>query len=189
MCGLDMRPTIIDRSRNRPAETVTPTVAEPVQQPMPPTNARLPKLRLMRELLAEEAAAKVQNDRAQRQEAAIQKWRLAPAETGNAAFFQLGVDLRSAGMSMAEIEDVLRLEAGNARHPAERRREIRNICGRFGDRLADWLPDNSVRSSAGSSEPAGDARRRDRMRASGLAGEKPDGVCSAPPEAGAGRPR
>ena len=81
----------------------------------------------MRELLAEEAAAKVQNDRAQRQAAAIQKWRLAPAETGHAAFFQLGVDLRSAGMSLAEIESTLWQEAGYARHPAERRREIKSI--------------------------------------------------------------
>ena len=29
---------------------------------------------------------------------------LPPAESGNEAFFQLGVDLRSAGLSMAEIE-------------------------------------------------------------------------------------
>ena len=50
-----------------------------------------------------------------------------PAKSGNEAFFQLGVDLRSAGLSMAEIEDDLRQEAGNARHPAERRREIKSI--------------------------------------------------------------
>ena len=50
-----------------------------------------------------------------------------PAKSGNEAFFQLGVDLRGAGLSMAEIEDTLRLEAGNARHPTERRREIKNI--------------------------------------------------------------
>jgi len=30
-------------------------------------------------------------------------------------------------MSMAEINSVLREEAGNARHPAERRREIEDI--------------------------------------------------------------
>ena len=122
------------------AETVAPTVAEPVALPMPPTNC--PKLRRMRELLAEEAAAKVQNDRAQRQAAAIQKWRAAPAEAGHAAFFQLGVDLRSAGMSLAEIELTLCQEAGYARHPAERRREIRNVMRTLGDRPADWQPDH-----------------------------------------------
>ena len=53
-------------------QTVTPTVAEPVQQPMPPTVC--PKLRQMREMIAAEEAAKVQDDRAQRQAAAIQKW-------------------------------------------------------------------------------------------------------------------
>ena len=35
-------------------------------------------------------------------------------------------------MSMAEIEDILRLEAGNARHPTERRREIKNIMRTLG---------------------------------------------------------
>jgi hypothetical protein len=107
------------------AQPTTPTVAEPVQPTMPPTVC--PKLRRMRELLADEAAAKVQDDRARRQAAAIQKWHDTPAETGNRAFFQLAVDLRGIGLSMAEIGDVLRLEAGYARHPAERRREVRNI--------------------------------------------------------------
>ena len=51
----------------------------------------------------------------------------APAKSGDEAFFQLGVDLCSAGLSTAEIEDVLRLETGNARHPAERRRDIKRI--------------------------------------------------------------
>lgn len=69
----------------------------------------------------------MQNDRTRRQAAAIQTWHDTPAKSGNEAFFQLGVDLRSAGLSMAEIEDTLRLEAGNARHPTERRREIKNI--------------------------------------------------------------
>ena len=101
------------------AQPISPTVPEP----MPP--AVCPKLRQVREMIAAEAAAKVQDDRGQRQEVAIQKWRLAPAETGNQAFFQLAVDLRSAGLSMADIEATLRQEAGYARHPAERRREIK----------------------------------------------------------------
>jgi hypothetical protein len=107
------------------AQPTTPTVAEPVQQTMPPTVCS--KLRRMRELLADEEAAKVQDDKARRQAAAIQKWHDTPAETGNRAFFQLAVDLRRIGLSMAEIGDVLRLEADNARHPTERRREIKSI--------------------------------------------------------------
>ena len=104
----------------------------------------------MRELLAEEAAAKVQNDRAQRQAVAIEKWRLAPAEAGHAAFFQLAVDLRSAGLSMADIEDVLRLEAGNARIRLSVGTRSGMSCGRSEERRGGWPPDNSVRSSAGS---------------------------------------
>jgi hypothetical protein len=117
-------------NHHRPSQEPSEPVAEPVQPPMPPTNC--PKLRLVRELLAKEAAAKVQNDRDQRQATAIEKWRLAPAEAGHAAFFTLAVDLRSAGMSMADIESTLRQEAGHARHPAERRREIKSIMRRLG---------------------------------------------------------
>jgi hypothetical protein len=72
-------------------------------------------------------AAKMPDDSAQCRAAAIRKWHSAPAKSGNEAFFQLGVDLCSAGLSTAEIEDVLRLETGNARHPAERRRDIKRI--------------------------------------------------------------
>jgi hypothetical protein len=102
------------------AATVTPTVV-----PMPATDCH--RLRRMRELLAEEAAAKVQNDRAQHQAAAIERWRGALPGDGNRAFFQLAVDLRSAGMSEREIEDALDVEAGHARHRAERRRQIKSI--------------------------------------------------------------
>ena len=63
------------------AATATPIVAEPVQPPMPATDC--PKLRLMREMIAAEEAAKFRDDRAQRQTAAIQKWLGAPAESGN----------------------------------------------------------------------------------------------------------
>jgi hypothetical protein len=81
----------------------------------------------MREMIAAEEAANMQNDRTQRQAAAIQTWHDTPAKSGNEAFFQLGVDLRGAGLSMAEVEDTLWLEAGYARHPTERRREIKSI--------------------------------------------------------------
>ena len=81
----------------------------------------------MRELLAEEEAAKFRDDRAQRQTAAIDRWRGTPAKSGNGAFFQLAVDLRSAGMSDMEIEDVLDVQAGHARHPAERRAQIKSV--------------------------------------------------------------
>ena len=110
-------------SPKRP-EPAASTVAEPVPQPIPPTDC--PKLRRMREMIAAEAAGKVQ-DRAQRQTAAIEKWRCTPAKGGNEGFFQLGVDLRGAGLSMAEIEATLRHEAGYARHPDQRRREIKSI--------------------------------------------------------------
>ena len=145
MCGLGMPPTIIDLSRNHRRLWPSPS-RRTVPQPMPPTVC--PKLRQMREMIAAEERRRFRTIRAQRQEAAIQKWRAAPAETGNRAFFQLGVDLRSAGLSMADIEATLRQEAGYARHPAERRDQIRASCGRYGDRLADWLHDHR-RSIAG----------------------------------------
>jgi hypothetical protein len=73
----------------------------------------------------------MQNYRAESRDAAIGSWRSAPAKSGREAFFQFGIDLRSAGQSTAEIADVLRLENGNARHAAERRREITRIIKRL----------------------------------------------------------
>jgi hypothetical protein len=89
----------------------------------------------MRELLAEEAAARYRDDRMQRQAAAIETWRGASSGEGNQAFFQLGVDLRGAGMSPAEIDSILRQETGYARHPAERRSQIGSIIRTLGGSL------------------------------------------------------
>jgi hypothetical protein len=78
------------------------------------------------------AAAKVQNDRVQRQASAIDQWHATPAKGGNEAFFQLGVDLRGTGMSMADIGATLRQEAHHARHPAQRRSQIKYIMRTLG---------------------------------------------------------
>jgi hypothetical protein len=86
----------------------------------------------MREMIAAEEAAKMQNDLTRRQAAGIEKWRLAPSETGHEAFFQLAVGLRCTGLSMSDIESTLKQEADNARHPAERRREIKGIMRTLG---------------------------------------------------------
>ena len=42
-------------------------------------------------------------------------------------FFQFGVDLRSAGMPLGEIESTLMEEAKHGRSPAERRAQIKSI--------------------------------------------------------------
>ena len=81
--------------------------------------------------------------------AAIRKWHSAPAKSGNVAFFQLGVDLCSAGLSTAEIKDVLRLETGNARHPAERRREIKRIIRKLRHSGGRWIGETSRAGSWG----------------------------------------
>ena len=64
---------------------------------------------------------------AARRQAAIAKWHSTPQRTGNQAFFQLGVDLRSTGMSLPEIGTTLRQEAGQARHPFQRRDQVKGI--------------------------------------------------------------
>jgi hypothetical protein len=71
--------------------------------------------------------AKEHDHRLQRQRDAIDKWRTTPANGGHAAFFQLGADLRGTGLTMAEIEATLWEEAGHARHPTERRGQIKSI--------------------------------------------------------------
>jgi hypothetical protein len=118
--------TIIDhRPQPERLETVLPTVAQPKQQPMPATGC--PRLRRMRELIAEEAAAKVETNRAQRQSAAIERWRHASPGDGNGAFLRLGHDLNRIGMNHAEIGATLWQEAGYGRHPSERRAQIKYI--------------------------------------------------------------
>ncbi len=112
--------TIIDQ-RPQPEPEPVPTV----RQPMPATEC--PRLRRMRELIAEEEVAGAQSYRVRRQSAAIEKWRYASPGDGNGAFFQLGVDLDRAGMSSAEIDAILQQEAGSARHPSERRAQIKYI--------------------------------------------------------------
>ena len=112
--------TIID---HRPEPEPEP--AQKVRRSMPVTDC--PRLRRMRELIAEEEVAGALSYRVRRRSAAIEKWRYASPGDGNGAFFQLGVDLDRAGMSPAEIDAILQQEAGYARHPSERLTQIRYI--------------------------------------------------------------
>jgi hypothetical protein len=97
-----------NHARPEPALVIQPIPAGPVLPPIPET--KCPKLRLVRELLRNEQVAKRHANRLDRQQAAIEKWRAAPVKGGNAAFFQLGVDLRGIGLSLSEIETTLRQE-------------------------------------------------------------------------------
>lgn len=111
-----------NHARFEPTPVIPPIIIEPI---MPETAC--PKLRRVRELLLEEQMARVDHQRQERQRKAIEKWRSTPAKGGNQAFFQLGVALRSAGLTMPEINAILWQEAGYARHPTERRSEIKSI--------------------------------------------------------------
>jgi hypothetical protein len=115
----------IDRTIINHRPEPQPEPVQPVQQPLPATAC--PKLMRMRELIAEEEAAKAKANLVQRQSAAIERWRYALPGDGNGAFFQLGVDLRSAGMSLADIGTKLWQEASYGRHPSERRAQIKYI--------------------------------------------------------------
>jgi hypothetical protein len=81
----------------------------------------------MRELIAEEEAAKGQTKLVQRQSAAIERWRHASPGDGNGAFLRLGHDLNRIGMNHAEIGATLSHEASYGRHPSERRAQIKYI--------------------------------------------------------------
>ena len=70
-----MHPPNHRRPAPEPVATVSPTVVPLEQRPMPVTDC--PRLRRMRELLAEEEAANFRDDRAQRQATAIDRWRAA----------------------------------------------------------------------------------------------------------------
>jgi len=107
-----------------PVQTVDVAPA-PVEQPVPKTSCQ--KLRIVREMIHEEQEASSAARTAARRQAAIDQWHSALPGTGNAAFFRLGVDLRGTDMSLSEIEATLWQEAGHARHPAERRDQIKAI--------------------------------------------------------------
>jgi hypothetical protein len=63
---------------------------------------------------------------------AIDEWRSAAPGEGNAAFFRLGMSLQCAGMEPYEIESILEQEAGHARSPDDRRRQIPSILASLG---------------------------------------------------------
>jgi hypothetical protein len=114
--------TIIDH-RPEPEPELKPT--QPVRRPMPLTEC--PRLNRMRELIAEEEAAKAETYRARRQAEAIDRWRNATIKGGNDAFLRLAHDLNRMGMSYGDIDATLRQEAGYGRHPSERRDQIKYI--------------------------------------------------------------
>ena len=59
--------------------------------------------------------------------AAIGRWQSTPNEEGHAAFFQLAVDLRSAGMGEVDIRMTLRAQASFGHTPKQRQAEITGI--------------------------------------------------------------
>ena len=125
------------RQAINPYEWIDKTIIDHRPQPEPggPSRRRgdrcrrpiVPGFRRMRELIAEEEAAKAQTFQAQRQSAAIDRWRHASPGDGNGAFLRLGHDLNRTGMNHAEIDATLWQEAGFGRHPSERRAQIKYI--------------------------------------------------------------
>jgi hypothetical protein len=108
-----------------PTKTVEPVASQSERPPIPPT--KCPKLRRMRELIADEVASKAESIRARREEAVIDRWRAALPREGNDAFFRLGQQLARIGISHGEINSILWQEAGHARHPSERRAQIKYV--------------------------------------------------------------
>jgi hypothetical protein len=108
---------------HRPEPEPEPVQSKPERSP--PT--KCPRLRRMRELIAEEEAAKVENFCARRQQEAIDRWRAALPGDGNDAFLRLGRDLSRIGVSYGDINSILCQEAGHAWHPSERRAQIKYI--------------------------------------------------------------
>ena len=107
-------------------ETVVPTGC-PAEAAAVAGDKSAPDSNRMRELIAEEKVAKAQTNRARRQSAAIERWRYASPGDGNGAFLRLGHDLNRIGMNHAEIDATLWQEAGNGRHPTERRAKFKYI--------------------------------------------------------------
>jgi hypothetical protein len=116
-------------NHRRPApervETAEPAVTIPQRTSIP--ISKCPKLQRMRELIAEEEAGRIESIRSRHQEAAINRWHGALPGDGNDAFFRLALDLNRLGMSHGEVNSILWQEASQARHPSERRTQIKYI--------------------------------------------------------------
>jgi hypothetical protein len=101
-----------------------PTVAKRSLAPI--CGGGSPKLQKIRAALANKSG---ENRRDQWCDEAIVEWRTKAFQSGqgNQAFFALAAALQRAGLDQFEIKQVLEREADFARHPRERRAEIKNI--------------------------------------------------------------
>lgn len=107
-------------------------IAAPVQQPLKPRmeNAST-KLGQLAARLRMEAQASAGRSRERMIAEAIDAWRAAGKGDGNAAFFRLACSLAAAGVDRIEAQQILHREAGLARSPVERRREVKSLMRRY----------------------------------------------------------
>ncbi len=113
----------INHSEPEP-EAPAPTV--PTRSLTPICGGGSQKLQEIRAALANKSG---ENRRDQWRDEAIVEWRTKAFQPGqgNQAFFALAAALQRAGLDRSEIKQVLEREADFARHPRERRAEIKNI--------------------------------------------------------------
>jgi hypothetical protein len=99
---------------------------EPLPPKLPTCGGGSPKLQQIRAALLEAEGGDRKNHAADK---AIERWRTVAqhAGQGNREFFILAGALQRAGHDDLTIRSLLEIEAGFARHPAERRREINTI--------------------------------------------------------------
>jgi hypothetical protein len=90
-----------------------------------------PQLREIALALRARHEAEFETRKAQRITAAINAWRSAPIGFGNQSFCQLGIALKRAGMTLAEVQSTLLAEASQGHSPAERKAQVKNVV--------DWI--------------------------------------------------
>lgn len=106
---------------NPEPEPETVVVQETKPTFTPTGNAVLDELR--RRLSEEDETARKEQAKAR----AIEAWRNVSAGAGNDGFFSLALSLAKAGYDRFDIQNILHQEAGYARHPEERRKEIKRV--------------------------------------------------------------
>ena len=115
-----------NRARPEPAPVAAaPAPPQPSVEPIPMRVS--PAKRAAMEKLRAERDRGFAAERARRREEAVAAWRQSPAGTGHEAFFRLALGLVRAGLPLPEVMATLHQEASFARHPEERRREIKDI--------------------------------------------------------------
>lgn len=116
-------------NRARPEPEIMPVTTAP-EPPVPANDDPIklsPAMQALRDRLLAQKLAGSTKSLEERRDAAIDTWRNAAPGDGAIAFFKLSMALARLNLDLTEIATILRQETLHARHPDERRQQIKSL--------------------------------------------------------------